>query len=53
MARSTLDKKGTRTVGFSETVMFTNFPATLEIYRRRYPKVELPSCKLRRKLLNC
>src|SRR5215813_3951886 len=55
-ARSTLDKvhddlaqvrrlgrgeEGTLTVGFSGSVMFTQLPAAIEAYRRRYPKVEL------------
>ena len=55
-ARSTLEKvqddleqvrrlgrgeEGTLTVGFSGSVMFTNLPAAIESYRRRYPKVEL------------
>jgi len=55
-ARSTIDKvhddleqvrrlgrgeEGTLTVGFSGSVMFTNLPAAIEAYRRRYPKVEL------------
>ncbi len=55
-ARSTMDKiaddlaqvrrlgrgeEGTLTVGFSGSVMFANLPAAIEIYRRRYPKVEL------------
>ena len=55
-ARSTLDKvqddlaqvrrlgrgeEGTLTVGFSGSVMFTELPAAIESYRRRYPKVEL------------
>ncbi|HUO29038.1 MAG TPA: LysR substrate-binding domain-containing protein [Bryobacteraceae bacterium] len=55
-ARSTLEKvqddlaqvrrlgrgeEGTLTVGFSGSVMFTNLPAGIEAYRRRYPKVEL------------
>ena len=55
-ARSTLDKvqddlaqvrrlgrgeEGTPTVGFSGSVMFTELPAAIESYRRRYPKVEL------------
>ncbi|MGO4879800.1 MAG: LysR substrate-binding domain-containing protein [Bryobacteraceae bacterium] len=55
-ARSTMDKvhddleqvrrlgrgeEGTLTVGFSGSVMFTNLPAAIGIYRRRYPKVEL------------
>ena len=55
-ARSTLDKvdddleqvrrlgrgeEGTLTVGFSGSVMFTQLPAAIESYRRRYPKVEL------------
>jgi DNA-binding transcriptional LysR family regulator len=34
-------EEGTLTVGFSGSVMFTNLPATIENYRRRYPKVEL------------
>src|SRR5258708_950703 len=55
-ARSTIDKvhddltqvrrlgrgeEGTLTVGFSGSVMFTDLPAAIESYRRRYPKVEL------------
>jgi DNA-binding transcriptional LysR family regulator len=55
-ARSTLEKmhddleqvrrlgrgeEGTLTVGFSGSVMFTELPAAIEIYRRRFPKVEL------------
>jgi DNA-binding transcriptional LysR family regulator len=55
-ARSTLEKvqddlaqvrrlgrgeAGTLTVGFAGSVMFTNLPAAIESYRRRYPKVEL------------
>jgi DNA-binding transcriptional LysR family regulator len=55
-ARGTLDKiqddiaqvrrlgrgeEGTLTVGFSGSVMFTELPAAIEAYRRRYPKVEL------------
>jgi len=55
-ARSTLEKvqddlaqvrrlgrgeEGTLTVGFSGSVMFTELPAAIESYRRRYPKVEL------------
>jgi len=55
-ARSTLDKveddleqvrrlgrgeEGTLTIGFSGSVMFTELPAAVESYRRRYPKVEL------------
>jgi len=55
-ARSTLEKiqddleqvrrlgrgeEGTLTVGFSGSVMFTELPAAIEAYRRRYPKVEL------------
>ena len=55
-ARSTLDKvqddlakvrrlgrgeEGTLTVGFSGSVRFTELPAAIESYRRRYPKVEL------------
>jgi DNA-binding transcriptional LysR family regulator len=55
-ARSTLEKvqddlaqvrrlgrgeEGTLTVGFSGSVMFTELPAAIEGYRRRYPKVEL------------
>ena len=55
-ARSTLDKvqddlaqvrrlgrgeEGTLTVGFSGLVIFTELPAAIESYRRRYPKVEL------------
>jgi DNA-binding transcriptional LysR family regulator len=34
-------EEGTLTVGFSGSVMFTRFPAVIEVYRRRYPKVEL------------
>jgi DNA-binding transcriptional LysR family regulator len=34
-------EEGTLTVGFSGSVMFTDLPAAIEIYRRRYPKVEL------------
>src|ERR1700684_6159 len=33
--------EGTLTVGFSGSVMFTDLPAAIESYRRRYPKVEL------------
>ena len=55
-ARSTLEKiqddvaqvqrlgrgeEGTLTVGFAGSVMFTDLPAAIESYRRRYPKVEL------------
>src|SRR5215469_3089657 len=55
-ARSTLEKiqydleqvrrlgrgeEGTLTVGFSGSVMFTELPAAIESYRRRFPKVEL------------
>jgi len=55
-ARSTLEKvqddlaqvrrlgrgeEGTLTVGFAGSVMFTELPAAIERYRRRYPKVEL------------
>jgi DNA-binding transcriptional LysR family regulator len=55
-ARSTLEKirddleqvrrlgrgeEGTLTVGFSGSVMFTELPAAIEAYRRRYPQVEL------------
>ncbi len=55
-ARSTLEKiqddlaqvrrlgrgeEGTLTVGFSGSVVFTDLPAAIEAYRRRYPKVEL------------
>jgi DNA-binding transcriptional LysR family regulator len=55
-ARSTLEKvdedlsqvrrlgrgeEGTLTVGFSGSVMFTELPAAIQSYRRRYPKVEL------------
>ena len=32
---------GTLTVGFSGSVMFTDLPAAIESYQRRYPKVEL------------
>jgi DNA-binding transcriptional LysR family regulator len=34
-------EEGTFTVGFSGSVMFTELPAAIESYRRRYPKVEL------------
>lgn len=34
-------EEGTLTVGFSGSVMFTDLPAAIEVYRRRYPKVEL------------
>ena len=34
-------EEGTLTVGFSGSVMFTELPAAIEAYRRRYPKVEL------------
>ncbi len=34
-------EEGTLTVGFSGSVMFTDLPAAIGIYRRRYPKVEL------------
>src|SRR5579863_356243 len=34
-------EEGTLTVGYSGSVMFTDFPAAIETYRRRYPKVEL------------
>jgi len=34
-------EEGTLTVGFSGSVMFTELPAAIENYRRRYPKVEL------------
>src|SRR5579872_6322439 len=34
-------EEGTLTVGFSGSVMFTNLPAAIQSYRRRYPKVEL------------
>src|SRR5258708_23471519 len=34
-------EEGTLTVGFSGSVMFTDLPAAIESYRRRYPKVEL------------
>jgi DNA-binding transcriptional LysR family regulator len=55
-ARSTLEKvdedlsqvrrlgrgeEGTLTVGFSGSVMFTELPASIQSYRRLYPKVEL------------
>lgn len=55
-ARTTMDKvqddlaqvrrlgrgeEGTLTVGFSGSVMFTELPTAIGIYRRRYPKVEL------------
>jgi DNA-binding transcriptional LysR family regulator len=34
-------EEGTLTVGFSGSVMFTELPAAIQNYRRRYPKVEL------------
>ena len=34
-------EEGTLTVGFSGSVMFTDLPAAIESYRRRFPKVEL------------
>ena len=34
-------EEGTLTVGFSGSVMFSELPAAIESYRRRYPKVEL------------
>ena len=34
-------EEGTLTVGFSGSVMFTDLPAAIGTYRRRYPKVEL------------
>jgi DNA-binding transcriptional LysR family regulator len=34
-------EEGTLTVGFSGSVMFTDLPAAIGSYRRRYPKVEL------------
>jgi DNA-binding transcriptional LysR family regulator len=34
-------EEGTLTVGFAGSVMFTELPAAIERYRRRYPKVEL------------
>src|ERR1700751_1846555 len=34
-------EEGTLTVGFSGSVMFTDLPAGIEAFRRRYPKVEL------------
>jgi DNA-binding transcriptional LysR family regulator len=34
-------EEGTLTVGFSGSIMFTDLPAAIERYRRRYPKVEL------------
>ena len=34
-------EEGTLTVGYSGSVMFTDFPVAIEAYRRRYPKVEL------------
>jgi DNA-binding transcriptional LysR family regulator len=34
-------EEGTLTVGFSGSVMFTELPSAIEIYRRSYPKVEL------------
>jgi DNA-binding transcriptional LysR family regulator len=34
-------EEGTLTVGYAGSVMFTDLPAAIERYRRRYPKVEL------------
>src|SRR5580658_2772233 len=34
-------EEGTKTVGFSGSVMFTDLPVAIERYRRQYPKVEL------------
>src|SRR5208282_4814051 len=34
-------EEGTLTVGFSGSVMFTELPAAIQAYRRKYPKVEL------------
>jgi DNA-binding transcriptional LysR family regulator len=34
-------EEGTLTVGFSGSVMFTELPAAIQSFRRRYPKVEL------------
>jgi DNA-binding transcriptional LysR family regulator len=34
-------EEGTLTVGFAGSVMFTELPAAIQSYRRRYPKVEL------------
>lgn len=34
-------EEGTLTVGFSGSIMFTNLPAAIKRYRRRYPRVEL------------
>jgi DNA-binding transcriptional LysR family regulator len=34
-------EEGTLTVGFAGSVMFTELPAAIQNYRRRYPKVEL------------
>ncbi len=34
-------EEGTLTVGYAGSVMFTELPAAIERYRRRYPKVEL------------
>src|SRR6204780_4482244 len=34
-------EEGTLTVGFSGSVMFSDLPAAIESYRRRYPKGEL------------
>jgi DNA-binding transcriptional LysR family regulator len=34
-------EEGTLTVGFSGSVMFTELPAAVESFRRRFPKVEL------------
>jgi DNA-binding transcriptional LysR family regulator len=31
-------EEGTLTVGFSGSVMFTELPPAIQIYRRRYPK---------------
>lgn len=41
VARLGRGEQGTLTVGFSGSVMFTDLPAAIESYRRRYPKVEL------------
>jgi DNA-binding transcriptional LysR family regulator len=34
-------EEGTLTVGFAGSVMFTQLPAAIQTFRRRYPKVEL------------
>jgi DNA-binding transcriptional LysR family regulator len=34
-------EEGTLTVGFSGSVMFTQLPAAIQMFRERYPKVEL------------